>query len=47
LEGCIKNHDFDEYGVDWGEGWRIDENIPLFKEEGREYIEKRILPKEE
>lgn len=43
---CVKNHDFDEYGVDWGEGWRIDKNIPLFKEEGREYIEKRILPKE-
>ena len=44
---CLKNHDFDEYGVDWGEGWRIDENIPIFKEEGREYIEKRILSKEE
>ena len=21
---CIKNHDYDEYGNDWGEGWRID-----------------------
>lgn len=44
---CIKNHDFDEYGVDWGEGWRIDTEIPIFKGEGRDYIEKLIQPEEE
>ena len=44
---CIKNHDFDEYGVDWGEGWRIDIEIPIFKGEGRNYIESRIQPEEE
>ena len=44
---CIKNHDFDEYGVDWGEGWRIDIEIPIFKGEGRAYIESRIQPEEE
>lgn len=44
---CIKNHDFDEYGVDWGEGWYIDTEIPIFKGEGRAYIESRIQPEEE
>ena len=44
---CVKNHDFDEYGVDWGEGWRIDTEIPIFKGEGRDYIEKLIQPEEE
>ena len=39
---CIKNIDLDEYGVDWGSGWRIDNEIPQFKGEGREYIEKLI-----
>jgi tRNA(His) 5'-end guanylyltransferase len=39
---CIKNHDYDEYGIDWGEGWRIDTEIPIFKGEGREYIERLI-----
>ena len=44
---CIKNRDFDEYGVDWGEGWRIDTEIPIFKGEGRNYIESCIQPEEE
>ena len=44
---CIKNHDYDEYGVDWGEGWRIDTEIPIFKGEDRKYIEKLIQPEEE
>ena len=44
---CIKNHDYDEYGVDWGEGWRIDTEIPIFKDEDRKYIEKLIQPEEE
>ena len=44
---CIKNHDYDEYGIDWGEGWRIDTEIPIFKGEGREYIECLIKPEEE
>ena len=44
---CIKNHDYDEYGIDWGEGWRIDTEIPIFKGEGREYIERLIQPEEE
>ena len=39
---CIKNIDLDEYGIDWGSGWRIDNEIPQFKSEGREYIEKLI-----
>lgn len=39
---CIKNHDFDEYGNDWGEGWRIDMEIPIFKGEDRAYIEQLI-----
>ena len=39
---CVKNRDFDEYGVDWGEGWRIDTEIPIFKGEDRNYIESRI-----
>jgi tRNA(His) 5'-end guanylyltransferase len=43
---CVKNHDFDEYGVDWGEGWHIDTEIPIFKGEDREYIEKLIQPEE-
>ena len=43
---CIKNHDFDEYGNDWGEGWRIDTEIPIFKGEGREYINSCILYEE-
>ena len=43
---CVKNHDYDEYGNDWGEGWRIDTEIPIFKEEGRQYINKRILYEE-
>ena len=44
---CVKNHDYDEYGVDWGEGWRIDTEIPIFKGEDRKYIEKLIQPEEE
>ena len=44
---CVKNHDFDEYGVDWGEGWRIDTEIPIFKGEDRNYVESRIQPEEE
>ena len=44
---CIKNHDFDEYGNDWGEGWRVDTEIPIFKGEDRNYIESRIQPEEE
>jgi tRNA(His) 5'-end guanylyltransferase len=44
---CVKNRDFDEYGVDWGEGWHIDTEIPIFKGEGRDYIESRIQPEEE
>ena len=44
---CVKNRDFDEYGVDWGEGWRIDTEIPIFKGESRYYIESRIQPEEE
>ena len=32
----------DEYGNDWGSGWHIDLDIPIFKGEGRDYIEKRI-----
>ena len=43
---CIKNHDYDEYGNDWGEGWRIDTEIPIFKGEGREYINRCILYEE-
>jgi tRNA(His) 5'-end guanylyltransferase len=39
---CIRNHDYDEFGINWGEGWRIDTEIPIFKNEGREYIEKFI-----
>jgi hypothetical protein len=39
---CIKNTDLDEYGNDWGSGWYIDLDIPIFKGEGRDYIEKRI-----
>ena len=39
---CLKNHDYDEYGNDWGEGWRIDTEIPVFKNEDRNYIEKLI-----
>lgn len=39
---CIKNVDLDEYGNDWGAGWIIDNEIPQFKGEGREYIEKLI-----
>ena len=39
---CVKNIDLDEYGVDWGSGWRIDNEIPLFKGEDRKYIEKLI-----
>lgn len=39
---CIKNVDLDEYGNDWGSGWYIDLDIPIFKGEGRDYIEKRI-----
>ena len=44
---CVKNHDYDEYGNDWGEGWRIDTEIPIFKCEDRKYIEKLIQPEEE
>ena len=39
---CIKVTDLDEYGIEWGPGWIIDENIPLFKDEGREYIERLV-----
>ena len=39
---CVKNVDLDEYGTDWGKGWYVDKDIPIFKGEGREYIEKRI-----
>ena len=39
---CVKNVDLDEYGNDWGSGWYIDLDIPIFKGEGRKYIEKRI-----
>ncbi len=44
---CVKNIDLDEYGTDWGSGWRIDNEIPQFKGEGREYIESRINFEEE
>jgi tRNA(His) 5'-end guanylyltransferase len=43
---CVKNHDYDEYGNDWGEGWHIDTEIPIFKEKGRQYINKCILYEE-
>ena len=43
---CVKNHDYDEYGNDWGEGWYIDTEIPIFKENGRNYIEKLINQEE-
>ena len=39
---CVKNIDLDEYSNDWGSGWHIDLDIPIFKGEGRDYIEKRI-----
>ena len=43
---CIKNHDYDEYGVDWGEGWRIDTEIPVFTQD-RNYINKLVGYKED
>lgn len=43
---CIKDHDFDEYGVDWGEGWRIDTEIPVFTQ-NRNYINKLVGYKED
>lgn len=42
---CIKDHDYDEYGVDWGEGWRIDTEIPVFTQ-NRNYINKLVGYKE-
>ena len=39
---CIKNIDLDEYGINRGSGWKIDTNIPQFKGEDREYIERLI-----
>ena len=39
---CIKVTDLDEYGNDWGPGWIIDKEIPIFKDEGREYIERLV-----
>ena len=44
---CVKNIDLDEYGINWGSGWKIDNEIPQFKGEGREYIEKLIYFEEE
>ena len=44
---CIKDVDLDEYGNNWGAGWIIDNEIPQFKGEGREYIEKLINFEEE
>jgi len=40
---CIKNIDLDEYGNDWGNGWIIDKEIPIFKGENRKYIENLIF----
>ena len=39
---CIKNIDLDEYGNDWGNGWLIDKEIPIFKGEDRNYIERFV-----
>lgn len=39
---CIKAIDLDEYGNDRGPGWIIDKEIPIFKDEGREYIERLV-----
>ena len=39
---CIKIKDLDEYGNEWGPGWIVDKEIPIFKDEGREYIEKLV-----
>jgi hypothetical protein len=39
---CIKVTDLDEYGNEWGPGWIIDKEIPIFKDEGREYIERLV-----
>ena len=39
---CIKVTDLDEYGNDWGSGWIIDKEIPIFKDEGRKYIERLV-----
>ena len=39
---CVKNIDLDEYGINWGSGWKIDNEIPQFKGEDRKYIEKLI-----
>ena len=43
---CIKDHDYDEYGVDWGDGWRIDTEIPIFTQD-RDYVNKLVYVKEE
>lgn len=43
---CIKDHDYDEYGIDWGEGWRIDTEIPIFTQD-RDYVNKLVYIKEE
>ena len=40
---CIKNIDLDEYGNNWGNGWIIDKEIPIFKGEGRKYIDDLIF----
>lgn len=40
---CIKNTDLDEYGNDWGSGWHIDLEIPIFKGKDRKYIERFIF----
>lgn len=44
---CLKKfiHDYDEYGVDWGDwsSWLIDEEMPVLKGEDRQYIENLII----
>jgi tRNA(His) 5'-end guanylyltransferase len=40
---CIKNIDLDEYGNNWGNGWIIDKEIPIFKGEDRKYIDDLIF----
>ena len=44
---CVKSIDLDKDRNDWGTEWYIDNEIPMFKDEGREYIEKRINFEEE
>ena len=43
-EGCSDPYEDDEveYGT-WRTRWVIDKNIPIFKGEGREYIERLVM----